>query len=43
MDRIIKIHSIDILKKYYKNNTLKCLDQIGPKRVEIINNFFLTI
>ena len=40
MDRIIKIHSIDILKKYYKNNTLKCLDQIGPKRVEIINNFF---
>ena len=40
MDRIIKIHKIDVLKKHYKDNTLKCLDQIGPKRIEIINNFF---
>ena len=41
MERILKIHPIDVLKKHYKNKTLKCLDQIGPKKVEIINNFFL--
>jgi hypothetical protein len=41
MERILKIHPIDELKKHYKNNSLKYLEQIGPKRVEIINNFFL--
>jgi exodeoxyribonuclease V alpha subunit len=40
MKSILKIHSIDVLKKHYKNDTLRYLDKIGVKRVEIIKNFF---